>query len=189
MGVMRGYLVEGKMRPAPDNSLWGRHFDSGDRCRVVRVGQELRLRFLGRRDRQVKIHGNRVELVEVERRMEEKAGHGADRCYAGLVDGRLIGFIRPAANCVGRVSLRGLVRRVEEGLRESLPPHMVPEEFHPIEEVPLNANGKVDRERLVEIAKTGRGVLPNRVGKAQTTDKGVPEQPSDLEDRVCQLFE
>jgi acyl-CoA synthetase (AMP-forming)/AMP-acid ligase II len=35
-----------------------------------------------------------------------------------------------------------------ESLREILPPYMVPSEIHVLDEMPLNANGKIDRNTL-----------------------------------------
>ncbi|MET9266679.1 amino acid adenylation domain-containing protein [Amycolatopsis sp. NPDC004079] len=123
--------------PDPD----GRLYRTGDLARRHPDGS---LEFLGRLDRQLKFRGNRIELEEIERKI---AAHPAVRDAAVLVRGsgeeaELIGY------------LAGLAAALPEpgGLREflalELPRYMIPHRFVTLAELPLTANGKVDRKAL-----------------------------------------
>jgi amino acid adenylation domain-containing protein len=95
------------------------------------------LEFAGRMDSQVKIRGYRVELGEIEHRIEQIPG--VRQAVAVLHEGtRLVAYVSGQADLAG----------VRDGLAESLPSYMVPALILPLEEFPLNANGKVDRIRL-----------------------------------------
>lgn len=106
------------------------------------------LHFRGRRDRQVKIDGKRIELDEIETALR-RDGHLADavvECHQAGSAKRLVAYLRPhtmnghdegdfAATVLGR--LKGV-----------LPAHMVPGRAIVLEEFPMNRAGKVDRSRL-----------------------------------------
>ncbi|GIK97475.1 MAG: amino acid adenylation protein [Alphaproteobacteria bacterium] len=107
---------------------------------------------LGRIDNQVKIHGHRVELEDIEAQL--RALSGSDQVAAvawPMEDGvarAIVGFVAQGALPPGEL---------REALRERLPPHMVPAEIHAIPALPLNANGKLDRGALVARLEAGRG--------------------------------
>ncbi|MFJ5974381.1 amino acid adenylation domain-containing protein [Streptomyces sp. NPDC093060] len=99
------------------------------------------MEFLGRRDAQVKIRGQRVELGEIEARLREVPA--VVDAVAAVVAGpggqpRLVGYLVGTA---GQEAVRDAVARV-------LPEHMVPSAWVVLEAVPLSANGKVDRKAL-----------------------------------------
>lgn len=115
-----------------------RLYRSGDRARVRVDGN---IEFLGRVDDQVKIRGFRVELGEIEVALH---AHPAVRRAAVLcceVDGelQLWGFL------VGQWRDFAELRRF---LARSLPDYMLPEHLYWLDELPLNASGKVDRHAL-----------------------------------------
>ena len=99
--------------------------------------------FIGRKDNQVKIRGYRVEPGEVEGVLGEVAG--VRQCVVVAVDDggggkRLVAY----AVVDGEVTTGHLRRK----LAEKLPHYIVPSEFVLLESLPLNANGKVDRQAL-----------------------------------------
>jgi amino acid adenylation domain-containing protein len=146
-GVARGYrgdprLTAARFLPDPGRP-GGRRYRSGDR---VRRRPDGTLEFLGRLDRQLKIRGVRVEPAEVERALRQ---HG------GVADATVL----PYERAPGDRALAAYVVPAEVGappdslaLREHavarLPAAMVPSAYIPLDSLPLNANGKVDRERL-----------------------------------------
>ena len=104
------------------------------------------LDFVGRRDRQVKIDGKRVELGEIEEALR--------RC-AGVADAVVTVREGEPGRCVltAYVSRRSRARGPwsSDGAREpvrALPPHMRPSRIVVLDEFPLTPNGKVDQERL-----------------------------------------
>jgi len=151
-GLARGYygrpdLTAERFVPSPLAPGEGgeRLYRSGDLVRL-RAGGEVE--FLGRIDHQVKIRGFRVEPGEIEVVLGE---HPAVRQCVVTVrtdaqgDKQLVAYVAYAAyGAAGAASvedLRGFVRT-------KLPAYMVPAVFVVLPELPLNANGKVDRKAL-----------------------------------------
>ncbi|MFD0266204.1 amino acid adenylation domain-containing protein [Streptomyces sp. NPDC127106] len=142
-GVGRGYLGDPSRtaeRYVPDPFAaepGARMYRTGDRARFRPDGQ---LDFLGRRDHQVKIRGNRIELGEVE---------AALRGVPGVVDAvvtvqrsadvqRLVGYF---IGDPGPETVRAAVAA-------TVPDYMVPAFLIRLDAFPLNTNGKVDRKAL-----------------------------------------
>jgi amino acid adenylation domain-containing protein len=112
-----------------------------------------RLRFVGRRDEQVKISGIRVEVGEVEAQLLRVPGVRS-ACVIVLPDGaskRLSGFYTAPAP----------IPAIRELLAEHLPVPLVPRTLRWLEELPLTDNGKVDKRGLadLEINKAGGNTL------------------------------
>jgi amino acid adenylation domain-containing protein len=126
----------------------GRVYRTGDR---VRMDEEGVLEFLGRVDDQVKVRGARIEPAEVEAALERLPG--VARAVVLPVgaggDVRLAAFVRPAAPGAARPLA------LLEALRASLPEQAVPSAVHLVDELPLTANGKVDRAELAARALDG----------------------------------
>ncbi len=115
-------------------------YRTGDR--VVELPDGL-LDFVGRRDDQVKIHGNRIEPGEVGAVIGRLAEVNQCCVYA-LPDP--LGRVRLAAYVVlaGGTTVEG----VRQALTEMLPPFMVPHQIVALPALPMNANGKIDKESL-----------------------------------------
>ena len=101
---------------------------------------------LGRKDRQVKILGNRVEPAEVETILRQ-APEVAD---AAVVVRRIEGDARLLAFFVPRTTGSSDVTAAIRGyLKEKLPAHMQPSQLFGLEELPLLPGRKVDEEALL----------------------------------------
>ena len=151
VGIARGYinrpeLTAERFIPHANSSEAGaRLYCTGD---VARYRGDGELEFLGRKDHQVKVRGYRVELGEIESVLN---GHpqvaesvvlaraGGDGEETGT---RLVGYLVRATEQAVNVS------KLRAYLQEKLPEYMVPGQFVLLEELPLNANGKVDRQGL-----------------------------------------
>ncbi len=102
------------------------------------------LEHRGRKDGQVKIRGNRIEIAEVETALRSLAGV-AHAAVAVRRDQReesyLVAYVvaRP-----GHLSISELRR----GLAERLPEHMIPTAFVELDSLPQTPNGKIDRQSL-----------------------------------------
>lgn len=148
-GVARGYLNRPELTAEKfvrrGEETWYR---TGDLARWRRDGH---VDYLGRIDQQVKIRGFRVEPAEIERELcrhpalkdalltmkEDRQGHRFLTAY----------YVPAAAGVSAQVSLREVLRN---HLAACLPDYMIPAYFVPLERIPLNASGKVDRRGLPE---------------------------------------
>jgi acyl-coenzyme A synthetase/AMP-(fatty) acid ligase len=99
------------------------------------------IEFLGRADAQVKIRGYRIELGEIETHL---ARHPDVAECVVTTDGE-----GTRAQLVAYVVTPGLDPvRLRAHLAETLPAYMIPTRFVALDQLPLTANGKVDRRRL-----------------------------------------
>jgi amino acid adenylation domain-containing protein len=92
--------------------------------------------FVGRRDRQVKIKGHRIELEECERTIRRLAGTG--QAYVVAHAGSLICFIDEDV----------ALDRLDSALRVDLPAYMIPQRFITVSAFPITQSGKVDLNSL-----------------------------------------
>ncbi|MFJ1602506.1 amino acid adenylation domain-containing protein [Streptomyces sp. NPDC088253] len=139
---------------------------SGDYGRWLPDGK---LDFLGRRDSQVKIRGFRVEIEEVENVLLNVPGVRAGAVAVAQSDrgGSLVAF------CCGEHPLADSAMR--EHLRRRLPSYMVPSAFHWRADLPLTANGKVDRKALASLAGESGDTEPHHgTSDATAAERGEP---------------
>jgi amino acid adenylation domain-containing protein len=113
------------------------YYRTGDLARRDATGDLL---FAGRRDRQVKIKGHRVELEECELAIRRLSG--TDDAVALLVGEELVAFVAPAA-----------IEGLGAALRQALPSYMVPARYVPVSTFPMTASGKVDLAALRTLAQ------------------------------------
>ncbi|MFI6481050.1 amino acid adenylation domain-containing protein [Nonomuraea sp. NPDC050663] len=123
-----------------------RLYRTGDLGRYLQDGE---IEFLGRADQQVKIRGHRIEPGEIEAVLGEHPGVAACVVLATGGDAferALVAFVVPQPRATAEPGeLAGWVA-------DRLPPHMVPAMVRVVETLPLTANGKVDRKRLLASA-------------------------------------
>jgi len=132
-----------RFRPAPAWSEYGgTAVWSGDRVR--RDGEGL-LHFVGRRDAMIKTSGNRVSPQEVED-AALSTGLVAEVVAVGVPDARL----GQAIHLVARAASDGARDALPKALAAALPNFMLPKAIHWRAEMPLSANGKLDRAALAQ---------------------------------------
>jgi enterobactin synthetase component F len=151
-----GYLGRPDLTDAafvPDPSVGGsaRMYRTGD---LARWRPDGAIEYLGRRDHQVKIRGQRIETGEVEARLlEDPAVRGA--AVVARDDGpggtRLVAYVVPAdgapttpVTSPPAVDAHALRRRLAETLSDA----MVPAAFVALDALPLTPSGKLDRRAL-----------------------------------------
>lgn len=113
---------------------------------VRRDSDDAPLHYRGRIDHQVKIRGNRIELGEIEAAM---------RAISGVEEAVALGWPRTEAAIKG---IAAVVRAsnvdaetISDELAARLPAYMLPARIHFIDAMPLNQNGKIDRNALTDI--------------------------------------
>ncbi|CAF2998478.1 unnamed protein product [Rotaria sp. Silwood2] len=137
VGVFAGYLGRNELTKKALVDIDGEHFyRTGD---LVRFDSHGLLYYVGRKDHQVKLHGQRIELGEIERCLLQ-ASSGVSHCVVVKYDDdHLVAYIQ--SNNINEKQLR-------QYCESHLPSFMIPSMFIVLEQLPLNANGKLDRKRL-----------------------------------------
>ena len=143
-GVARGYRNQPELTAERFilDPVLGRLYRTGDLASWLPDGE---IAFHGRADEQIKIRGFRIEPNEIIRALaNEPLVRQSAVMLRGETEKRLVAYIVP--NSAASLSERGL----QEVLRKSLPDYMIPSAFVLVDELPHNANGKLDRNTLPE---------------------------------------
>ncbi|EXG87523.1 amino acid adenylation enzyme/thioester reductase family protein [Clostridium sp. ASBs410] len=99
--------------------------------------------FAGRKDFQIKHMGHRIELEEIEAVINSFPLIQRACCVFDEEKNRIRAFYVGEMEG-GEISVR---------MRESLPVYMIPSAFYSLPELPVTANGKIDRKKLLEVCK------------------------------------
>jgi amino acid adenylation domain-containing protein len=144
-GLARGYLNDSELTArkfiAHPFAEGERLYRTGDRGRWLADGT---VEFLGRTDDQVKIRGYRVEPGEIENALQQHPAIDGAVVVCRSVAGEELQLV---AYCYGRreeLTLAALTGY----LSAALPSYMIPAIFVVLDQLPLNANGKIDRGML-----------------------------------------
>ena len=146
-GLALGYLNQPELTaqkfiPDPFGKDPGaRLYQTGD---LVRWLPEGTIEFLRRLDQQVKIRGFRVELDEIETVLNEHpavCGSAVTVWGDGAGDRKLVAYFVADSTVPSPEALRAHLSR-------KLPGYMIPTAFVPLQNLPLNGNGKVNRRAL-----------------------------------------
>jgi len=169
--IARGYLKDKKRTNQSfiENPTWAakvahyrrRMYKTGD---LARLNDDGTLTFVGRKDTQVKIHGHRVELSEIEHHLttQKYVSHAlAVVPITGYVKQRLTAVICLSqfsttktydtanqiklAKCTDK-SIQNQISSIRNSLLERLPNHLIPSLWIPVEVIPLLPSGKMDRK-------------------------------------------
>lgn len=170
IGLAHGYLNRPELTaqrfvPHPFSKMSGaRLYATGDLARFRSDGQ---IEFLGRVDQQVKLRGFRIELGEVEAVL---ASHPHVREVAVLLREDKPGQKQLVAYLVGPgAELKTQGDELRQHLKHWLPEFMVPGQFIWLAEMPLTANGKIDRKQLPAPDETREGTAQEGYEGPQTT--------------------
>ncbi|KUM66410.1 hypothetical protein ACN42_g629 [Penicillium freii] len=205
--VGRGYLNCPDQQGYIQAPSWAAEYGVSQTERFYRTGDIVScniddgsLRYIGRKDRQIKLHGQRIELQEVE--------HHAQQYRDGLVavaDVVLPGgdpsgavltlFVAPETHTLGSNhdqkdlmaqiddDFRALWQGMQEFLRERLPSFMVPNKFIPMHRFPLSHTGKLDRKTLVNLASQ-----INSYSSSPSFSEQLPPTPDEMNEEEMSMI-
>jgi amino acid adenylation domain-containing protein len=168
----------------------GRLYKTGD---LVRYNEDGTLSILGRKDCQVKIRGQRVELGEVEHHIQRLLPSAEVKQVTaevvspeGISTEALIAFIVFAGSTnlsedEVQVKMAVMTATLNETLAQQLPSYMIPNAYVPLNAIPITPNGKTDRRRLRE---EGRRLMASRFVR----DSSTSPQLSDIQTRLAGLW-
>ncbi|KAK1147918.1 Nonribosomal Peptide Synthase (NRPS) [Aspergillus melleus] len=185
----------------------GRVFRTGD---LVTLSLDGEVRFLGRKDTQVKLRGQRIELAEVEFHAGQCLG-GVDVAAetvqmpdskggsAALVVFVVDHAMEAGVELVGGLfspptpTFRASIRAAEAALRDVVPGYMVPSVFLPVSKMPLTPSEKVDRKRLREAVSRLTREDINAYTSSEALlplhpDGGTQAPRTDMEDRLHAIW-
>ncbi|KAH6640194.1 hypothetical protein F5144DRAFT_626404 [Chaetomium tenue] len=186
----------------------GRLYKTGDLGRYDPDGSGG-IVFVGRKDTQVKLRGQRVELGEIESQLRARlpaestviaeviAPQGSSQGQSTLV-----AFVAPQfANAHGQEvelesielsgELREAVSRADKEVTEVLPRYMVPTAYIPVNRIPTLISGKTDRKKLRLFGSTVdlRQMTANPGPSTETVPLGGEDRPlNDMEEHLRQAW-
>ncbi len=103
------------------------------------VRRHGRLYCSGRIDRQIKIHGERIELGEIDFRLRQLGFPDAYTVFSGAELHAFVESTEPLDQ-----------EQIRASLRSSLPVHAIPQEIHALPRLPRNLSRKIDRQALLK---------------------------------------
>lgn len=141
-------------------------YKTGDK---VKLTDDLKLKFIGRIDNQIKFRGYRIEVQDIESNIIKY--DGIDKCIVVLnTNGD-----RLCAYYTGTTTVNE--QDIKEYLFSKLPNYMIPTYFEKIEELPFTPNGKIDRKKIKEMAD-----------KVEFSDESS-QVKGEIQEKLCRCFE
>lgn len=161
-GLSRGYFndehaTEKAFRRLKDGGAL--YYDTGDHVKQEKDGTFY---FIGRTDRQVKLNGHRVELGDIELRLE-RLGF-CNRVFCTLVDEALVVILQPRQSDIPATILR-------EAMTQTLHNYELPKWILPLADWPLSANNKLDAKALQRYAESVVGELRTKQDNSDETSR------------------
>ncbi|MEC0128814.1 non-ribosomal peptide synthetase [Paenibacillus pabuli] len=169
-GLAQGYLNQPELT---DQAFVPNPFVAGER--LYRTGdlakwtEEGEIFCLGRKDAQVKLRGYRIELPEIEQRLQAYPGVQAAAVVCEEEDGipvRLIAYLQ--TDDIKAVELR-------EYMARELPFYMLPARYYRLPQLPLSENGKLDKKEISSM-------------ESINLDVEFREPENETEQKLCEIF-
>ncbi len=151
LGLAKGYLNS--------PTLTAKKFIEHNGCRLYKTGDLVRLtedgslQFIGRIDEQIKINGFRVELEEVEYQLRAFDGvlHAVVLVKQTSTLKTLVAYVVHEQTDIPANEFEDLEARMREQLKQKLPSYMLPAKIIFLKSLPLNINGKTDKQALLKL--------------------------------------
>ncbi|KAL8700559.1 MAG: hypothetical protein Q9224_000910, partial [Gallowayella concinna] len=177
-----------------------RMYKTGD---LMRYNSDGTLCYIGRKDQQVKLHGQRIELGEIEYHVRAHLGEGWRFAIELIMPGNggersktLAVFVCPQTDGTATVPENGLLpvsaillsmfKNLESSIAKVLPKHMVPSMYIPCARLPLSSAGKLDRKQLRAIANS---MTETQLAMFRLSGSNGREPSSETEKTLAALWE
>ncbi|KAB5563535.1 nonribosomal siderophore peptide synthase Sid2 [Coniochaeta sp. 2T2.1] len=157
--------------------------------------------FVGRKDTQVKLRGQRVELGEIESQLLNRLPPATNVIAEVIVpegaggQKTLVAFVAPQSKDGTKVTevefvppsdeLRETLSRVDAEIRKVLPKYMIPTAYITVNDIPTLISGKTDRKRLRAFGAT---VDLRDLGLGEHSPEGDARELNDIEQRLRQAW-
>ena len=153
--VSKGYLNNPEKTQAAFFSYKGQHaYRTGDLGTLDAKGL---LHYCGRKDFQIKLHGYRIELEEVNHALLKsrfvKQAVAVPRYDDDHKVSQLLAWVVPRENDFAKNI--DLTKALKEDLKEVMMPYMIPSRFVYKESLPISANGKIDVKKAIAEVNNG----------------------------------
>ena len=172
-----------------------RMYKTGDLVKYNRNGS---MTFIGRKDTQVKVRGQRLELDEVEHHLASDptvqhalaavpaSGYCAKQLVAVLSIQNLDTPTFPSAELklVDREAAIRPISRLRERLSERLPAYMVPSKWVVVQNIPLSPSGKLDRGLVKRWVNNMSHEVLCQISNFAVEDDSAATQATDMERRL-----
>ncbi|KAL8920830.1 MAG: hypothetical protein Q9208_006002 [Pyrenodesmia sp. 3 TL-2023] len=206
--LARGYLNDPVKTAASfiENPPWLEHFrgKSGKATRLYKTGDLGRyhadgsIEFMGRKDSQIKLRGQRIEPGDIEYHISQSLPAGASvavdvvapaggsaasqlAVFVGL-DGKRVSTRGSesliAIDMAGKEELLSHIQGLQKKLSIALPVYMIPSYVIPLKHLPLTASGKLDRKLLRQI---GSSLAMEQLSSLSDTHQSRQEDSRDVE--------
>jgi amino acid adenylation domain-containing protein len=119
-----------------------RMYRTGDLAELKENGEYY---FAARKDFQIKHMGHRIELEEIEMFMNAVDGVTRASCLFDHEKNKIVAYY------VGEIEKMAIL----ESLKLNLPKYMIPNIITQVESLPINKNGKIDRQKLRQFYENG----------------------------------
>ena len=209
--VGRGYLDDREQTQAAfiEDPLWlntgtqehVRFYKTGD---LVHYNDDGTLQYVGRKDSQVKVRGQRVELGEIESRIQSNnlVEHAAvtfpasGGCKGHIVACLTLNHQHPASSDPAvnngiqpsnQNAVASAVNKVRNSISEQVPSYMVPDYWVVLDTMPITTSGKVDRKKLTHWIVRLNSIQCQiyRAGKSNSGTNSL-QQPSSPNENLLQ---
>lgn len=185
--LAHGYLKDEKRQKEtlldPSSLKWASLIHDANSTRVYRTGDLAKFTpegdviFIGRKTGFVKIRGLRVDLMEVEKAINQIIESGRSAVVLSGTDNNQVEI---AAFCelTSRRS-ESLADHMCHRLSKTLPEYMIPTIFIPTEKLPMTMSKKIDRQRLGKEISGMKQTIIQKYRKGGSLDANLIKIPTD----------
>ncbi|BFZ54640.1 hypothetical protein PYCC9005_001677 [Savitreella phatthalungensis] len=162
-----------------------RYYRTGDLCRMT---PDHSLLYVDRKDGQIKLRGQRIELDEISHHLRQLP-HTTAAAAIVVHDAEtkvdsLIAFVARK----GTSSPEDVTAEAEQVLSRYLPPYMMPDTVLALREIPLNSSGKLDKRCLADIYRSSPAATQSTSTSADSGYSSEVEASSSLMPTILQVL-